>query len=81
MKDNIVKVYDYIRAASSDIGINHATILNHININKWLKYSYLIKQTEYSLIGKTATLHIVILGSNPYIFTNFLLFSSRSSIW
>ena len=34
----------------------------------------------YSLIGKTAILHIVILGSNPNISTNFL-FSSRSSIW
>ena len=34
----------------------------------------------YSLIGKTAILHIVILGSNPNIYTNFL-FSSRSSIW
>ena len=34
----------------------------------------------YSLIGKTAILHIVILGSNPNISINFL-FSSRSSIW
>ena len=34
----------------------------------------------YSLIGKTAILHIVILGSNPNISKNFL-FSSRSSIW
>jgi hypothetical protein len=34
----------------------------------------------YSLIGKTTILHIVILGSNPNVSTNFL-FSSRSSIW
>ncbi len=31
----------------------------------------------YSLIGKTATLHVVILGSNPDI----SIFSSRSSTW
>lgn len=33
-KDNSVKVYNSIRAASRDIGINHATILNYINTNK-----------------------------------------------
>jgi hypothetical protein len=33
-KDNSVKIYDSIRAASRDIGINHATILNYINTNK-----------------------------------------------
>lgn len=32
-KDNSVKVYDSIRAASRDIGISHATILNYINTN------------------------------------------------
>ena len=41
-KDNSVKVYDSIRAASRDIGISHATILNYINTNKWLKDTYLI---------------------------------------
>jgi hypothetical protein len=41
-KNNSVKVYDSIRAASRDIGINHATILNYINTNKWLKDIYLI---------------------------------------
>jgi group I intron endonuclease len=33
-KDNSVKVYDSIRAASRDIGVSHATILNYINTNK-----------------------------------------------
>jgi group I intron endonuclease len=33
-KDNSVKVYNSIRAASRDIGINHVTILNYINTNK-----------------------------------------------
>lgn len=33
-KDNSVKVYDSIRAASRYIGISHATILNYINTNK-----------------------------------------------
>jgi group I intron endonuclease len=41
-KDNTVKVYNSIRAVSRDIGINHATILNYINTNKWLKDTYLI---------------------------------------
>jgi hypothetical protein len=41
-KNNSVKVYNFIRAASRDIGINHATILNYINTNKWLKDIYLI---------------------------------------
>lgn len=41
-KDNSVKVYNSIRAASRDIGINHATIINYINTNKWLKDTYLI---------------------------------------
>jgi NUMOD1 domain len=41
-KDNYVKVYNYIRAASRDIGINHSTIINYINANKWLKDTYLI---------------------------------------
>ena len=41
-KDNSVKVYDSIRAASRDIGISHATVLNYINTNKWLKDTYLI---------------------------------------
>jgi hypothetical protein len=31
------------------------------------------KYRGYSLIGKTAILHIVILGSNPNISTNFLV--------
>jgi len=41
-KDNSIKVYDSIRAVSRDIGISHATILNYINTNKWLKDTYLI---------------------------------------
>ena len=41
-KDNSIKVYDSIRAVSRDIGINHVTILNYINTNKWLKDTYLI---------------------------------------
>jgi group I intron endonuclease len=36
------KVYNSIRAVSRDIGINHVTILNYINTNKWLKDTYLI---------------------------------------
>ena len=41
-KDNSIKVYDSIRVVSRDIGINHVTILNYINTNKWLKDTYLI---------------------------------------
>jgi len=41
-KDNSIKVYNSIRAVSRDIGINHVTILNYINTNKWLKDTYLI---------------------------------------
>lgn len=41
-KNNSIKIYDSIRAVSRDIGINHATILNYINTNKWLKDTYLI---------------------------------------
>ena len=41
-KDNSIKVYNSIRAVSRDIGISHATILNYINTNKWLKDTYLI---------------------------------------
>ena len=41
-KDNSIKVYNSIRAVSRDIGISHATILNYINTNKWLKDIYLI---------------------------------------
>lgn len=41
-KENSLKVYNSIRAVSRDIGINHATILNYINTNKWLKDTYLI---------------------------------------
>lgn len=41
-KDNSIKEYNSIRAASRDIGINHATILNYINSNKLLKDTYLI---------------------------------------
>lgn len=41
-KDNSIKVYNSIRAVSRDIGINHVTILNYINTNKWLKDIYLI---------------------------------------
>lgn len=41
-KDKSIKVYNSIRAASRDIGINHVTILNYINTNKWLKNIYLI---------------------------------------
>lgn len=45
-KDNTVKVYDSIRAVSRDIGINHVTILNYINTNKWLKDTYLITRKK-----------------------------------
>jgi len=41
-EDNSVKIYNSIRAVSRDIGINHVTILNYINTNKWLKGIYLI---------------------------------------
>jgi group I intron endonuclease len=33
-KDNSVKVYNSIRAASRDIGIHHATIINYVNTNR-----------------------------------------------
>lgn len=45
-KDNSIKVYDSIRAVSRDIGINHVTILNYINTNKWLKDTYLITRKK-----------------------------------
>jgi hypothetical protein len=41
-KNNSVKIYNSIRAVSRDIGINHVTIRNYINTNKWLKDTYLI---------------------------------------
>jgi group I intron endonuclease len=44
--NNSVKVYDSIRAASRDIGINHVTILNYVNTNKWLKDTYLITRKK-----------------------------------
>lgn len=58
-------------------------ILRFIDVNRKRssRFSDSVKiKGGYSLIGKTAILHIVILGSNPNISTNFL-FSSRSSIW
>ena len=45
-KDNYIKVYDYIRTVSRYIGINHTTILNYSNTNKWLKDTYLITRNK-----------------------------------
>jgi group I intron endonuclease len=41
-ENNSIKIYDSIRAVSRDIGINHVTISNYINTNKWLRNTYLI---------------------------------------
>ena len=45
-ENNTVKVYPSIRAVSRHIGINHVTILNYINTNKWLRDTYLITRKK-----------------------------------
>ena len=42
-KDNSVKIYDTMRAAAKDMGINYSTFANYANKDKLLKGIYLIK--------------------------------------
>jgi GIY-YIG catalytic domain/NUMOD1 domain len=41
-KDNSTKVYDSIRAAARDIGVNYSTLYRYINKDKLLKGTYLV---------------------------------------
>jgi hypothetical protein len=41
-KDNSIKIYDSIRAAARDIGVNYSTLYSYINKYKLLKATYLI---------------------------------------
>jgi hypothetical protein len=41
-KDKSIKVYDSIRAAARDIGVNYSTLYYYINKDKLLKGTYLV---------------------------------------
>jgi hypothetical protein len=41
-KNNYVKVYDSMRAAAIDIGVNYSTLVYYANKDKFLKGIYLV---------------------------------------
>ena len=53
-KDNSIKVYDSIRAAARDIGVNYSTLYSYINRDKLLKGTYKIKDTDKIKIADLA---------------------------